>query len=62
MALEGDLYKWTKTNVALYKNTVIKFQVVKNHDWGQGQWPGNNNDWELKDGITADGLYTITIT
>ncbi len=62
MTLEGGLYKWTKTNVALYKNTVIKFQVVKNHDWGQGQWPGNNNDWELKDGITADGLYTITIT
>ena len=62
MALEGDLYKWTKTNVALYANTVIKFQVVKNHDWGQGQWPGQNNDWELKDGITADGLYTITIT
>ena len=62
MALEGDLYKWTKTNVALYANTVIKFQVVKNHDWAQGQWPGQNNDWELKDGITADGLYTITIT
>ena len=62
MTLESGLYKWTKTNVALYKNTVIKFQVVKNHDWGQGQWPGNNNDWELKDGITADGLYTITIT
>ena len=62
MALEGDLYKWTKTNVALYANTVIKFQVVKNHDWNQGQWPGQNNDWELKDDITADGLYTITIT
>ena len=62
MTLEDGLYKWTKTNVALYKNTVIKFQVVKNHDWGQGQWPGNNNDWELKDGIIADGLYTITIT
>ena len=62
MALEGDLYKWTKTNVALYANTVIKFQVVKNHDWGQGQWPGQNNDWELKEGIAADGLYTITIT
>jgi hypothetical protein len=62
MTLEGGLYKWTKTNIALYKNTVIKFQVVKNHDWNQGQWPGQNNDWELKDGITADGLYTITIT
>ena len=62
MTLESGLYKWTKTNVALYKNTVIKFQVVKNHDWSQGQWPGNNNDWELKDGIIADGLYTITIT
>ena len=62
MALEGDLYKWTKTNVALYANTVIKFQVVKNHDWNQGQWPGQNNDWELKEGIAADGLYTITIT
>ena len=62
MTLESGLYKWTKTNVALYKNTVIKFQVVKNHDWSQGQWPGNNNDRELKDGIIADGLYTITIT
>ena len=62
MTLESGLYKWTKTNVALYKNTVIKFQVVKNHDWSQGQWPGSGNDWELKDGITADGLYTITIT
>ena len=62
MVLEGGLYKWSKTNVALYANTVIKFQVVKNHDWAQGQWPGQNNDWELKDGIIADALYTITIT
>ena len=62
MALEDGLYKWTKTNVALYANTVIKFQVVRNHDWAQGQWPGQNNDWELKDAIAADGLYTITIT
>ena len=66
MALEGGLYKWTKTNVALYANTKISFKVVKNHDWNKGQWPErdgeNDNNWILQDGITADGLYTITIT
>ena len=61
MVLEGDLYKWTKTNVALSANTEIKFQVVKNHDWSAGQWPGSGNDWVLNT-ITEDGLYTITIT
>ena len=66
MALEGGLYKWTKTNVALYANTKISFKVVKNHDWNKGQWPErdgeNDNNWILQEGITADGLYTITIT
>ena len=66
MALEGGLYKWTKTNVALYANTKISFKVVKNHDWNKGQWPArdgeNDNNWILQEGITADGLYTITIT
>lgn len=66
MALEGGLYKWTKTNVALYANTKISFKVVKNHDWNKGQWPErdgeNDNNWILQDGIAADGLYTITIT
>ena len=66
MALEGGLYQWTKTNVALYANTKISFKVVKNHDWNKGQWPErdgeNDNNWILQDGITADGLYTITIT
>lgn len=66
MALEDGLYKWTKTNVALYANTKISFKVVKNHDWNNGQWPErdgeNDNNWILQKGITADGLYTITIT
>ena len=66
MTLESGLYKWTKTNVALYANTKISFKVIKNHDWNKGQWPErdgeNDNNWILQDGITADGLYTITIT
>ena len=60
MVDQGDgTYKWTKSEIALKKNTQIKFKVVKNHDWGKGSWPGE--DWVINT-ITKDGYYTITIT
>ena len=60
MVDQGDgTYKWTKSEIALKKNTQIKFKVVKNHDWEKGSWPGE--DWVINT-ITKDGYYTITIT
>ena len=59
MVDQGDgTYKWTKSEIALKKNTQIKFKVVKNHDWGKGSWPGE--DWVINT-ISKDGYYTITI-
>ncbi len=60
MVDQGDgTYKWTKSQIALKKNTEIRFKVVKNHDWGKGSWPGE--DWVINT-INKDGYYTITIT
>ena len=57
---QGDgTYKWTKSEIALKKDTEIKFKVVKNHDWGKGSWPAE--DWVINT-IDKDGYYTITIT
>ena len=59
MVDQGDgTYTWTKSEIALKKNTQIKFKVVKNHDWGKGSWPGE--DWVINT-ISKDGYYTITI-
>ena len=59
MVDQGDgTYKWTKSEIALKKNTQIKFKVVKNHDWEKGSWPGE--DWVINT-ISKDGYYTITI-
>ena len=59
-------YVLVKENVDLAKTGTYEYKVVKNHDWNKGQWPErdgeNDNNWILQDGITADGLYTITIT
>lgn len=60
MVDQGDgTYKWTKSQIALKKNTEIKFKVVKNHDWEKGSWPGEA--WVINT-ISKDGYYTITIT
>ena len=58
MVDQGDgTYKWTKSKIALKKNTEIKFQVVKNHSW-DNKWP--NEPWVINT-ISKDGYYTITI-
>lgn len=58
MVDQGDgTYKWTKSKIALKKNTEIKFQVVKNHSWSN-KWP--NDPWVINT-ISKDGYYTITI-
>ena len=58
MVDQGDgTYKWTKSEIALKKNTKIKFQVVKNHSW-ENKWP--NDPWVINT-ISQDGYYTITI-
>ena len=58
MVDQGDgTYKWTKSKIALKKNTEIKFQVVKNHSW-ENKWP--NDPWVINT-ISKDGYYTITI-
>ena len=58
MVDQGDgTYKWTKSKIALKKDTEIKFQVVKNHSW-DNKWP--NDPWVINT-ISKDGYYTITI-
>ena len=60
MLVQSDgTYKWTKSQIALKKNTEIKFKVVKNHDWGKGSWPGE--EWVINT-IDKDGYYSIVIT
>ena len=60
MILQADgTYKWTKTQIALKKDTEISFKVVKNHDWNNGSWPGEA--WVINT-IDEDGYYTIDIT
>lgn len=59
MVLQVDgTYKWTKSEIALKKNTEIDFKVVKNHSWDEGSWP--SEAWKINT-IDKDGYYTITI-
>ncbi len=58
MTLGDDgLYKWTKTDVELAKNTKIAFKVVVDHDWGEN-YP--TDDYTIT--IEEDAKYDITIT
>ena len=56
MVQQGNLYHWTKTDVAL-TSCEMKFKVVQNHDWFQS-WP----DMEFVAAIEEDGFYSIDIT
>ena len=60
MLVQSDgTYKWSKIEVALKKNTEIKFKVVRDHDWSNGSWPGE--EWVINT-IDKDGYYSIVIT
>ena len=56
MTLDGDLYKWSKTDVELAAVT-IQFKVLKNHSW-DGAQPSSNFEKKLD----KSGKYDITIT
>ena len=64
MTLVDGLYVWTKENVTLTGNTT--FKIVKNHDYGQGEWPSGYGQNATIDISTSDctegGTYSIKIT
>ena len=64
MTLVDGLYVWTKENVTLTGNTT--FKIVKNHDYGQGEWPSGYGANATIDISTSDctegGTYSIKIT
>ena len=57
MTLDGDVYKWSKTDVVLAANAEIEFKVCQDHTWDVA-FPSNN----YKLTIAADGKYTVEIT
>lgn len=58
MTLGKDgLYRWTKTGVALAKNTKIDFKVVVDHSWGES-YPAANYSMTIEE----DANYDIDIT
>lgn len=56
MVLDGSIYKWEKSGVALTTGTV-EFKVVKNHSWDEA-YPALN--YELA--IPWDDTYNVSIT
>ncbi len=64
MTLVDGLYVWTKENVTLTGNA--SFKIVKNHDYGQGEWPsgyGQNATIDISTSeCTEGGTYSIKIT
>ena len=60
MTANGDgTYTWTKADVKLTSN--VGFKVVKNHDFGNGEYPAENWNINLVDYEDA-AVYTVTIT
>ena len=60
MTDNGDgTFTWTKTGVTLTGN--VGFKVVKNHDFGNGEYPAENWNINL---VNYEGaaVYTVTIT
>ena len=57
MTLDGDVYKWSKTDVTLAANAEVKFKVCADHAWDVA-YP--SADYKLT--IPADGKYTVEIT
>ncbi len=57
MTLDGDVYKWTKTDVALPAFTVVEFKVCGDHAWAVA-YPTEN--YSLT--IPENGKYTVEIT
>ena len=64
MTLVDGLYVWTKENVTLTGNAT--FKIVKNHNYGQGEWPygyGQNATIDISTSdCTEGGTYSIKIT
>ena len=60
MTANGDgTFTWTKADVKLTSN--VGFKVVKNHDFGNGQYPAENWNINLVD-YKGAAVYTVTIT
>ena len=60
MTANGDgTFTWEKTDVKLTSN--VGFKVVKNHDFGNGQYPAENWNINLVD-YKGAAVYTVTIT
>ncbi len=60
MTANGDgTYTWTKADVKLTSN--VGFKVVKNHDFGNGEYPAENWNINLVD-YEGAAVYTVTIT
>ena len=60
MTDNGDgTFTWVKTDVKLTSN--VGFKVVKNHDFGNGEYPAENWNINLVD-YEGAAVYTVTIT
>ena len=60
MTANGDgTFTWEKTDVKLTSN--VGFKVVKNHDFGNGQYPAENWNINLAN-YEGAAVYTVTIT
>jgi hypothetical protein len=61
---DNVIFKWTKTNVPLDKDTPYGFKVCANHEWAEaygGAAGGQTSDnYEIM--VTVPGLYTVEIT
>ena len=57
MTLDGDVYKWTKTDVALPAFTEVQFKVCGDHAWTVA-FPAENYGFT----IPENGKYTVVIT
>ena len=57
MTLNGDVYKWTKTDVALPAFTKVQFKVCGDHAWTVA-FPAENYEFT----IPENGKYTVVIT
>lgn len=58
MVKDGDVYKWTSSEVGLTEGYIL-FKVVRNHTWDISYGDGGN-DFSKK--IPADGNYRLIIT
>ena len=60
MTANGDgTFTWTKADVKLTSN--VGFKVVKNHDFGNGEYPAENWNINLAN-YEGAAVYTVTIT